>query len=73
MANNSHSTKKKLHVGRSIKEADFLKLREDRDAKLTMPSLMMPSIQINMRAGNTPLPEENVSRYIKVPLQGIKG
>jgi glyoxylase-like metal-dependent hydrolase (beta-lactamase superfamily II) len=64
---------KNIHVGGGIKEADFVKLREDRDAKLTMPKLMMPSIQINMRAGNTPPPEENGSTYIKVPLQGIKG
>ena len=64
---------KNIHVGGSIKEADFVKLREDRDAKLTMPKLMMPSIQINMRAGNTPPPEENGSTYIKVPLQDIKG
>mgnify|MGYP005676717871 FL=1 len=64
---------KNIHVGGSIKEADFVKLREDRDAKLTMPKLMIPSIQINMRAGNTPPPEENGSTYIKVPLQGIKG
>lgn len=62
-----------IHVGGNVTEADFVKLREERDKTLSSPKLIMPSIQVNMRAGNMPPPEDNGSTYIKVPLQGIKG
>ena len=61
-----------IHVGGDVPEADFVKLREERDKTLSSPKLIMPSIQVNMRAGNMPPQEDNGSTYIKVPLQGIK-
>lgn len=61
-----------IHVGGNVPEADFVKLREERDKTLSSPKLIMPSIQVNMRAGNLPPQEDNGSTYIKVPLQGIK-
>ena len=63
---------KNIHIGGNVNEADFVKLREERDATLANPKLIIPSIQINMRAGHMPPSEDNGSTYIKVPLQGIK-
>ena len=63
---------KNIHVGKNIREAEFVKLREERDATLSKPRLIIPSIQINMRAGHMPPSEDNGRTYIKVPLQGIK-
>ena len=57
-----------IHIGGSISEDDFVAMRELRDQGLDMPRLIMPSIQINMRAGHMPPPEENGQVYIKVPV-----
>jgi len=43
-------------------------MRKARDAQLGMPRLILPSIQVNMRAGELPPPEENGQRYLKIPL-----
>ena len=48
-------------------------MREKRDASLTMPRLIIPSIQVNMRAGHMPDAEENGATYLKVPVQGLRG
>ncbi len=64
--------KKNIHVKTSITEDEFVKIREDRDKTLNMPKLIIPSIQVNMRAGNLPPPEDNGSVYIKVPINSIK-
>lgn len=61
-----------IHVKTSILEDDFVKIREARDKTLNMPKLIIPSIQVNMRAGNLPPPEDNGSVYIKVPINSIK-
>lgn len=61
-----------VHVKTSILEDEFVKIREARDKTLNMPKLIIPSIQVNMRAGNLPPPEDNGSVYIKVPINGIK-
>ena len=61
-----------VHVKTSILEDEFVKIREARDKTLNMPKLIIPSIQVNMRAGNLPPPEENGSVYIKVPINSIK-
>jgi hypothetical protein len=53
-------------------EDEFVKIREARDKTLNMPKLIIPSIQVNMRAGNLPPPEDNGSVYIKVPINSIK-
>ena len=57
-----------VHVKTSILEDEFVKIREARDKTLNMPKLIIPSIQVNMRAGNLPPPEDNGSVYIKVPI-----
>ena len=57
-----------IHIGDSITEEEFVAMREQRDRGLDMPRLIMPSIQINMRAGHMPPPEENGQVYIKVPV-----
>ncbi len=57
-----------MHVRAGITEDEFVAMREARDATLDMPTLMIPSVQINMRGGNMPPVEKNGVRYIKVPL-----
>ena len=54
-----------------IGEDEFVALREERDAKLGTPKLLIPSIQVNMRAGNLPPPEGNGTTYLKVPVNVI--
>ena len=61
-----------VHVKTSILEDEFVKIREARDKTLNMPKLIIPSIQVNMRAGNLPPPEDNGSVYIKVPINSMK-
>ncbi|WP_426031095.1 MBL fold metallo-hydrolase [Cypionkella sp. TWP1-2-1b2] len=60
-----------VHVGASRNRDDFITLREKRDASLAMPRLIIPSLQINMRAGQMPEAEENGLSYLKVPLNGL--
>ena len=62
-----------IHVGNNASEDSFVEMREKRDASLAMPRLIMPSIQVNMRAGHMPDAEDNGSTYLKVPVQGLKG
>mgnify|MGYP002846450512 CR=1 FL=1 len=57
-----------IHVHEGVSEADFVKLRTERDATLGMPRLILPSVQVNMRAGEMPPAEENGQVYLKVPL-----
>ena len=61
-----------IHVGNNVSEDSFVVMREKRDASLAMPRLIMPSIQVNMRAGHMPDAEENGATYLKVPIQGLK-
>jgi glyoxylase-like metal-dependent hydrolase (beta-lactamase superfamily II) len=60
-----------VHVGAGRSRDDFVALREKRDATLAMPRLIIPSLQINMRAGQMPEPEDNGLSYLKVPLNGL--
>ena len=62
-----------IHVGNNASEDGFVEMREKRDASLAMPRLIIPSIQVNMRAGHMPDAEENGATYLKVPIQGLKG
>ncbi len=57
-----------VHAHEGISEADFVAMRNARDATLGMPSLILPSVQVNMRAGQLPPPEDNGTRYLKIPL-----
>ncbi|MDC0476334.1 MBL fold metallo-hydrolase [Alphaproteobacteria bacterium] len=61
-----------IHVGNNVAEDSFVDMRQTRDASLAMPRLIMPSIQVNMRAGHMPKAEDNGSTYLKVPLQGLR-
>jgi glyoxylase-like metal-dependent hydrolase (beta-lactamase superfamily II) len=60
-----------IHVRDGIDEESFVAMREARDAGLTMPQLIMPSIQVNMRGGHLPTPEDNGVRYLKIPLNSF--
>ncbi len=57
-----------IHLHDGVDEAAFVALRERRDATLEMPVLILPSIQVNIRAGELPPPEANGTRYLKIPL-----
>ena len=57
-----------VHVHDGVAEDDFVTMREARDATLGMPRLILPSIQVNIRAGHLPEPEDNGVRYLKLPL-----
>lgn len=56
-----------IHVGAGIDEDSFVAMRERRDATLDMPNLILPSVQVNMRAGELPPAEDNGVRYLKIP------
>lgn len=60
-----------IHLNAATTEADFVKMRTERDATLDMPRLILPSVQINMRAGNLPPPAPNGVRYLKLPLDAV--
>ncbi|MBB3231111.1 MBL fold metallo-hydrolase [Halomonas stenophila] len=57
-----------VHVHEGIGEDDFVKMRTERDATLGMPWLILPSVQVNMRAGRMPPAEDNGQVYLKVPI-----
>ena len=57
-----------VHVHAGISEDQFVAMRTARDATLSMPTLILPSVQINMRGGELPEPESNGTRYLKIPL-----
>lgn len=57
-----------VHVHEGVDEDQFVDMRTQRDATLAMPRLILPSVQVNMRAGHLPEPEENGTRYLKLPL-----
>jgi glyoxylase-like metal-dependent hydrolase (beta-lactamase superfamily II) len=58
-----------VHVGKGVSEDDFVAMREKRDATLAAPVLLLPSIQVNIRAGKFPPAESNGVRYLKVPIK----
>jgi glyoxylase-like metal-dependent hydrolase (beta-lactamase superfamily II) len=60
-----------IHVHDGVDEARFVALREARDAALALPQLMIPSIQVNVRAGQFPPPEANGVRYLKLPIDAL--
>lgn len=62
---------KNVHVRNGISEEEFVAMRQARDATLDLPTLILPSVQINMRAGQLPEPESNGTRYIKIPLNAV--
>lgn len=58
-----------VHVNEDISEDEFVDMRTRRDASLDAPALLLPSIQVNIRAGHLPQPESNGVRYLKIPLK----
>ena len=62
-----------VHIGGGTAEADFVALRETRDATLGMPKLIVPSLQINMRAGHMPEPDADGTVMLKLPINKLKG
>ncbi|GAA6143797.1 MBL fold metallo-hydrolase [Hydrogenophaga sp. 5NK40-0174] len=60
-----------IHVHEGIAEADFVAMREKRDATLDMPVLILPSVQVNMRAGHWPPAEDNGITYLKIPVNAV--
>ncbi|MGN6139527.1 MAG: MBL fold metallo-hydrolase [Ralstonia sp.] len=60
-----------IHVHDGVTEAQFVAMRQARDATLAMPTLILPSVQVNIRAGELPPPEENGVRYLKIPLNAL--
>lgn len=61
-----------IHIKKSIIEEDFVSIREQRDKTLTMPKLILPSLQVNMRAGHFPEAEDNETVYLRTPVQGLR-
>lgn len=59
---------KNIHVHAGVSEDAFVKMREARDKTLAMPRLILPSVQVNMRAGDMPPPEDNGVSYLKMPV-----
>ncbi|MDA7087529.1 MBL fold metallo-hydrolase [Pseudomonas sp. SA3-5] len=57
-----------VHVHEGVSEDEFVAMRRARDATLGMPALILPAVQVNMRAGQLPPPEDNGTRYLKIPL-----
>ncbi|PSF13351.1 MBL fold metallo-hydrolase [Marinobacter fuscus] len=57
-----------IHVHEGVSEEAFVKMRTERDAGLDMPRLILPSVQVNMRAGNLPPAEDNGQVYLKIPV-----
>ncbi len=61
-----------IHINDTVDKDDFVKMRQERDLNLKTPKLMIPSIQVNIRAGEMPPKEEDGNIYFKVPITGLK-
>lgn len=62
---------KNIHVHDGVTEAQFVAMRTARDATLDMPTLILPAVQVNIRAGELPPPEANGVRYLKIPVNAL--
>ncbi len=60
-----------IHVHDGVDEQAFVEMREQRDATLEMPLLILPAVQVKMRAGHFPPPENNGIAYLKIPLNAL--
>ncbi len=67
----SEQREKNIHIHEGTTREQFIEFRNGRDANLGMPKLIIPSIQMNIRAGEDPAPEDNGARYLKVPLNQL--
>ncbi len=64
---------KNVHLTKARTETEFVVLRNERDAGLPMPKLILHALQVNIRGGRLPEPESNGTRYLKIPLDGLPG
>jgi len=71
MSTVAEERERNVHVRNGISEEEFVAMRHARDATLGMPTLILPSVQVNMRAGELPAAEANGTRYIKIPLNAV--
>jgi glyoxylase-like metal-dependent hydrolase (beta-lactamase superfamily II) len=62
-----------VHVGNEAAEDAFVQMRQARDATLPSPKLILPALQVNIRAGELPAPESNGTRYLRLPLNTLGG
>ncbi|MDA5555519.1 MBL fold metallo-hydrolase [Shimia sp. MMG029] len=62
---------KNIHVGAEADQESFVAMRDARDATLSMPKLIIPSLQVNMRAGNMPEPDDDGAVFLKVPINKL--
>jgi hypothetical protein len=60
-----------IHIRDGVTEAEFAKMRTARDKTLDLPRLILPSVQVNIRAGEMPPAEDNGTRYIKIPINKV--
>src|SRR5690606_22268802 len=60
-----------IHVRDGVTEDEFVRMREARDRTLGMPNLILPSMQVNIRAGEQPAPEASGISYLKIPLNAL--
>lgn len=60
-----------IHINDKVSRDEFVAMREERDSQLGMPKLILPSLQVNLRAGALPEPEDNNIRYLKLPLDAV--
>ena len=60
-----------IHINDKVSRDEFIAMREGRDAQLGVPKLILPSIQVNVRAGELPAAEDNDIRYLKIPLDAL--
>jgi glyoxylase-like metal-dependent hydrolase (beta-lactamase superfamily II) len=60
-----------IHVHDGVSEDEFVAMRTARDKTLGMPTLLLPAVQVNARAGHFPPPEDNGTRYLKIPLNAL--
>ncbi len=63
--------KKNIHMNTGVNRAEFIAMRTARDKTLSMPKLILPAIQVNMRAGEMPPPEDNGQIYLKIPINAV--
>jgi glyoxylase-like metal-dependent hydrolase (beta-lactamase superfamily II) len=67
----AHQKASNVHIHDGIGETDFVRMRRDRDKTLSMPVLLLPSVQVNMRGGHFPPAESNGISYLKIPLNAV--
>lgn len=62
--------KKNIQLNAETTQEQFVKFRDKRDQSLAAPRLLLPSVQVNIEAGHLPAPEDNGTRYLKIPVRG---